>query len=204
MGRDIPAPGNRQPAQHGRPCSRLARRHGIEMLCPIPRPGCPIMSTGPRGRRPPVHRSRDDATTAGHFMVNDLLNVRFPKASAYHPDWVRASVSGGANALWLTEWLSEAMDLRPGLRVLDLGCGRAASSVFLHREFGVQVWATDLWFAPTENLTRVRDAGVADGVFPLRAEARALPFATGFFDAIVSIDSFVYYGTDDLYLAYLA
>ena len=85
-------------------------------------------------------------------MVNDLLNVRFPKASAYHPDWVKASVSGGANALWLTEWLSGAMDLRPGMRVLDLGCGRAASSVFLHREFGVQVWATDLWFAATENL----------------------------------------------------
>jgi len=136
--------------------------------------------------------------------VSDLLNVRFPKASAYHPDWVKASVSGGANALWLTEWLSEAMDLRPGMRVLDLGCGRAASSVFLHREFGVQVWATDLWFAATENLTRINDAGVADAVFPIHADARALPFATGFFDAIVSIDSFVYYGTDDLYLAYLA
>ena len=46
--------------------------------------------------------------------------------------------------------------------------------------------------------------GVADGVFPLRADARALPFADGFFDAIVSIDSFVYYGTDDLYLGDIA
>lgn len=145
-----------------------------------------------------------DGAIAGQVIVNDLLNLRFPKASAYHPDWVKASVSGGANALWLTEWLSEAMDLRPGMRVLDLGCGRAASSVFLHREFGVQVWATDLWFAANENLTRIRDAGVADGVFPIHADARALLFATGFFDAIVSIDSFVYYGTDDLYLAYLA
>ena len=66
------------------------------------------------------------------------------------------------------------------------------------------MWATDLWFAADENLTRIRDAGVADGVFPIHADARALPFAAGFFDAIVSIDSFVYYGTDDLYLAYLA
>jgi hypothetical protein len=31
-----------------------------------------------------------------------------------------------------------------------------------------------------------------------------LPFATEFFDAIVSIDSFMYYGTDDLYLNVLA
>ena len=127
----------------------------------------------------------------------------FPRASAYHPDWVRAGVSGGANPLWLTEWLTEAMVLRPGMRVLDLGCGRALSSVFLRREFGVEVWAADLWFHPTENARRIEDAGVADGVFPLRADARLLPFADDFFDAVVSIDSFFYYGTDDLYLSYL-
>ena len=71
---------------------------------------------------------------------------RFPRASAYHPDWVMAGVSGAANALWMAEWLVEALELRPGMRVLDLGCGRAVSSVFLRREFGVQVWATDLCF----------------------------------------------------------
>jgi cyclopropane fatty-acyl-phospholipid synthase-like methyltransferase len=86
------------------------------------------------------------------------------------------------------------------MRVLDLGCGRAMSSIFLHREFGVQVWATDLWFSASENLQRIRDAGCGDGVFPIHADARSLPFAAEFFDAIVSVDSFVYYGTDDLYL----
>jgi cyclopropane fatty-acyl-phospholipid synthase-like methyltransferase len=44
----------------------------------------------------------------------------------------------------MAEWLTSALDLRPRMRVLDLGCGRATSSIFLHREFGVQVWATDL------------------------------------------------------------
>jgi cyclopropane fatty-acyl-phospholipid synthase-like methyltransferase len=125
---------------------------------------------------------------------------RFPRSSKYHPDWLRSSVSGAANSLWMTEWLAEAIDLRPGMRVLDLGCGRAASSIFLHREFGVQVWATDLWFSATENLARIRDAGVDAGVFPIHANARDLPYAAGFFDAIVSMDSFIYYGTDDLYL----
>jgi cyclopropane fatty-acyl-phospholipid synthase-like methyltransferase len=66
----------------------------------------------------------------------------------------------GANALWLTEWLAVAKDLRPGMRVLDLGCGRGSSSIFLHREFGVQVWATDLWFSASENMQRIRDTGV--------------------------------------------
>ncbi len=115
-----------------------------------------------------------------------------------------ASISGGANSLWLTEWLAAALDLRPGMRVLDLGCGRAASSIFLSREFGVQVWATDLWFSAAENLQRIRDAGVGDSVFPIHADARSLPFASDFFDAVVSIDSFAYYGTDDLYLNYVA
>jgi SAM-dependent methyltransferase len=133
-----------------------------------------------------------------------LVSARFPLSSQYHPDWVLASASGGANSLWLTEWLTQALDLRAGMRVLDLGCGRASSSIFLRREFGVQVWAADLWFSASENLQRIQDAGVADGVFPLHADARSLPFAADFFDAIVSLDSFIYYGTDDLYLPYLA
>jgi cyclopropane fatty-acyl-phospholipid synthase-like methyltransferase len=138
-------------------------------------------------------------------MTDDRFRSdRFPRASRYDPDWIAATVSGGANSLWLTEWLTEALPLLPGLRVLDLGCGMASSSVFLHREFGVQVWATDLWFSATDNFRRIRDAGVDDGVFPIHADARSLPFANEFFDAIVSIDSFPYYGTDDLYLGYLA
>jgi cyclopropane fatty-acyl-phospholipid synthase-like methyltransferase len=135
-----------------------------------------------------------------------LITDRFPRSNQYHPEWVLAAASSGANTLWITEWLASAMDLKPGMRVLDLGCGRAMSSIFLRREFGVQVWATDLWFSPSENRQRIADAGpdVADGVFPIHSDARLLPFATEFFDAIVSIDSFPYYGTDDNYLNYLA
>ena len=139
-----------------------------------------------------------------NLMKEQFVAPAFPRSSNYHPDWIKASVSGGANPLWLTEWLAGALDLQPGMRVLDLGCGRAMSSIFLHREFGVQVWAADLLFSATENLQRIQDAGVAEGVFPIHADARSLPFAAGFFDAIISIDSFFYYGTDDLYLSSLA
>ncbi|MEV0224398.1 methyltransferase domain-containing protein [Streptomyces sp. NPDC050704] len=135
---------------------------------------------------------------------NPLVSQRFPRTSRYALEWIRSSVSGGANSLWLTEWLTEAMHLRPGMRVLDLGCGRGASSVFLYQEFDVQVWATDLWFSADERRQRILDAGADHAVFPLHADARALPFAAGFFDAVISIDSFPYYGTDDLYLNYLA
>ena len=139
-------------------------------------------------------------------MTSDsrFLSPQFPRAAKYHPDWIAASASGGANSLWLTEWLSTGLRLQPGMRVLDLGCGLAASSIFLHREFGVEVWATDLWFSASENQKRIRDAAAESGVRAIHANARALPFADEFFDAIVSIDSFFYYGTDDLYLNYLA
>ena len=61
-----------------------------------------------------------------------------------------------------------------------------------------------MWNSASDNLRRIRDAGVESGVFPIHADARSLPFAAEFFDAVVSIDSFVYYGTDDHYLSYLA
>jgi len=109
----------------------------------------------------------------------DVPDPRFPRSAKYNPDWVLAGVSGAANPLWMIEWLSGSLDLQTGMPVLDLGCGRAQSSIFLHREFGVQVWAAGLWFDAAENLRRIVDAGAADGVISIRSDARSLPFAAG-------------------------
>jgi SAM-dependent methyltransferase len=132
-----------------------------------------------------------------------LRKPEFPRSARYDPDFLLANQMG-PNAVWLLEWLCEALRLEPEMRVLDLGCGRAMTSVFLAREFGVRVWAADLWMSPDNNWRRAREAGVADRVCPIRAEAHALPFAQGFFDAVVSIDAYQYFGTDDLYLGYLS
>jgi len=83
---------------------------------------------------------------------------------------------------------------------MDLGCGKAISSIFLAREFGIQVWATDLWIRPTENWGRIREAGLQEQVYPIYADARSLPYPHEFFDAIVSVDAYHYFGTDDFYL----
>jgi SAM-dependent methyltransferase len=133
--------------------------------------------------------------------LNDLFpSDKFPLSKKYHPEWIKASVSGGANPLLLTEWLCESLDLRPGMRVLDLGCGRVMSSIFLHHEFGVQVWAVDLLCSVSENAKRIADAGMEQNIFPMHADARKLPFAADFFDVIIAIDCYFYFGTDDLYL----
>jgi SAM-dependent methyltransferase len=126
---------------------------------------------------------------------------QFPRSTRYDPTWVHKNEMG-PNALWLTEALCQVMDLNPGMRVLDLGCGRAMSSIFLAKEFDLEVWAADLWIDPTDNLKRIREAGVEDRVFPIHVEAHALPFAEEFFDAVVSLDSYHYYGTDVHYLEF--
>lgn len=59
-----------------------------------------------------------------------LKNEKFPLSNKYDPQWVLDNEMG-PNALWLTEWLTRDMDLTPGMRVLDMGCGKCLSSVFL-------------------------------------------------------------------------
>ena len=130
---------------------------------------------------------------------NELARDRFPLSSKYHPQWIFDNEMG-PNVLWLTEYLAEKLPIQSGDRVMDLGCGRALSSIFIATEFHAQVWATDLWIAPSDNWERIKQAGVADRVFPIYGEARQLPYADAFFDIIVAMDSYNYFGTDELYL----
>lgn len=135
--------------------------------------------------------------------LTEILTVdQFPRSAAYDLEWVLENQMG-PNVLWLTESLTQVMELKPGMRVLDLGCGRAISSIFLAKEFDLQVWATDLWIEAKENWKRVSAANMESQVYPIHAEAHTLPFADEFFDAIVSMDAYHYFGTDDLYLGYL-
>ena len=143
-------------------------------------------------------QGRIDAARA-RVIAEKLRPSQFPRSAAYDPEWVLENQMG-PNVLWLAESLAEVMELRPGMRLLDLGCGKAVSSIFLAKEFGVQVWATDLWIPASENWRRIRAAGLEESVFPIHAEAHALPYADAFFDAIISLDAYHYFGTDDLYL----
>ena len=109
----------------------------------------------------PVHCAADRDHLGAH--------PRFPRASDYHPDWVFGN-NMGPNALWLMEWLTEAVPLQPESRVLDMGCGRGITSVFLAEQFGVKVVANDLWIKPGDNWERFVEAGCADSIIPIHAE----------------------------------
>ena len=43
------------------------------------------------------------------------------------------------------------------MKILDLGCGKGLTSIFLAKEFGVQVYATDLWITAAEILSASKD-----------------------------------------------
>ena len=131
-----------------------------------------------------------------------LFHSRYTRSNAYEPHWVYENQMG-PHALWLLESLTEVLPIEPGMRVLDLGCGRAMTSIFLAREFEAEVWASDLWIAADDNEARIRAAGVDDLVHAVHAEAHQLPFAPEQFDVVVSIDAYQYFGTADLYLGAL-
>ena len=136
-------------------------------------------------------------------LADRLRLEAYPRSAGYDPEWVIENMMG-PNVLWLAESLCQQLTLQPNMRVLDMGCGKAISSIFLAKEFGVQVWANDLWISASDNWSRITAAGLADRVFPIQAEAHALPYAEGFFDALVSFDAYQYFGTDNLYLGYYA
>ena len=140
-------------------------------------------------------------TTRNDELIEKYRVDEFPLSAKYDMHWVHKNEMG-PNVLWITEALCQVMHLKPGMRVLDMGCGTAMSSIFLAKEFDVQVWAADLWISATENFERICEAGLEGRVFPVDAEARALPFDDDFFDAIVSLDSYHYFGTDVHYLEF--
>lgn len=152
---------------------------------------------------PPTGSGEPQLQAPQEGLRAQLTLEQFPRSAAYDPIWTLENLMG-PNVLWLVEALSQVMPLEPGMRVLDMGCGKAISSIFLAKEFDVQVWATDLWIGASDNWTRIEAAGVQDRVFPIHAEAHALPFADAFFDALVSLDAYHYFGTDDLYIGYFS
>ncbi len=132
-------------------------------------------------------------------LFPDRYIQEYPYSSKYPAEWVYKNQMG-PNALWLMEWLCRSMSIAKGSRVLDMGCGKAMSSLLVAEAYDSVVWASDLWIDPSDNWTRIQERNLQHHVFPIKAEAHALPFAHEYFDSIVSVDAYHYFGTDDQYL----
>ena len=106
----------------------------------------------------------------------------------------------GPNSIRLLDEMMERCPLEKGLRILDLGCGKGLTSLFMVKELNANVYATDLWISARENYERFKQWGIDNLVIPIHADANELPYADNYFDAIVSIDSFHYFATQPDFL----
>lgn len=107
----------------------------------------------------------------------------------------------GPNPIKLEEELLKDSKIKNSDVVCDLGSGNGLTSVFLAKEFGAKVYATDLWSDPTENEKFFASQGLSEKqIVAVKADATNLKFKHEFFDFIVSIDSYNYFGRDEKYL----
>lgn len=107
----------------------------------------------------------------------------------------------GPNPIKLEEELMLGNKIPDGSVVCDLGSGRGLTSVFLAKEYGFKVYAADLWSDPEENKKFFESMCLTEEqIIPVKADAENLPFEKDFFDAVVTTDSYNYFGRNSGYL----
>jgi methylase of polypeptide subunit release factors len=90
-------------------------------------------------------RKRSEAATQkilSSFRPPDL--ARYPELNGYTRDQCYEDFFGGGG-LYLAVEMLRTLRLKENDVVLDLGCGKGATSVFLAKHYGVHVIALDLW-----------------------------------------------------------
>jgi len=130
--------------------------------------------------------------------------VKYLKSKKYDTKFIRENMMG-PNSIKILEELMNEVNLKSDMRVLDLGCGRGLTSIFLAKEFGVQVFAADLWISATDNYNRFKKLELENSIIPIHSDATKLPFADEYFDAVISVDAYHYFGSNNQYFdSYLA
>jgi cyclopropane-fatty-acyl-phospholipid synthase len=131
---------------------------------------------------------------AHHYDLSDRLYDLFLDADRQYSC---AYVTDPANSLERAQadkkaHIAAKLALKPGMRVLDIGCGWGGMALYLHQKTGAEVLGVTL---SEEQLKvarrRAEEAGVADKV---RFELIDYRHVTGQFDRIVSVGMFEHVG----------
>lgn len=126
--------------------------------------------------------------------------MKYPKSQKYCTPALMAKIMG-PNPIKLEEELLTGNKIPDSAVVCDLGSGQGLTSVFLAKEYGFKVYAADLWSDPEQNRAFFAEMNLTDDqIIPVKADATDLPFEREFFDAVISTDSYNYFGRDSGYL----
>ena len=126
--------------------------------------------------------------------------MRYEKSQEYESHALMQKIMG-PNPIKLEEELLLDCKIPRDAVVCDLGSGQGLTSVFLTKEYGFTVYAADLWSEPEDNRKFFDQMGLSrEQIIPVKADATNLPFEKEFFDAVVSVDSYHYFGRDESYL----
>ena len=126
--------------------------------------------------------------------------MKYERTEKYNTDLIIEKIMG-PNPLKLEEELMKENKIKPGSIVMDLGSGQGITSIFLVKEYGFKVYATDLWSNPEENKKFFTEMGLTEEqIIPVKMDATDLQYEKEFFDAVVSTDSYNYFGRDENYL----
>ena len=118
----------------------------------------------------------------------------YPELSGYTSRDIWRDI--GPGGLYLVTRMARLLELKRGEVVLDLGCGKGESSIFLAKHYGVKVFALDLWVNANTMFKHIIKSGLSD-VIPLNLDAsKPLPFAEEYFDAIFCMNSLSFFGGD--------
>jgi hypothetical protein len=75
-------------------------------------------------------------------------------------DFIKENLMG-PNSLRILDELVKNEKFAQGMRILDLGCGKGLTSIYLARKFEpITVFATDLWIEASENYARFKSVGL--------------------------------------------
>lgn len=74
-----------------------------------------------------------------------MTHITYEKSGKYTDlDMIYAACSG-PGGLRLGDFMAQKMGVRPGARLLDVGCNRGVQTCFLAKEYGVSILAIDPW-----------------------------------------------------------
>jgi cyclopropane-fatty-acyl-phospholipid synthase len=137
---------------------------------------------------------RSKNNVAHHYDLDDRLYDLFLDAERQYSCAYFTDPANSLDQAQLDKMahIAAKLDIRPGMRVLDIGCGWGGLSLYLHRATGAQVLGVTL---SEEQLKvaqeRARADGVADQVRFQLIDYRAVE---GRFDRIVSVGMFEHVG----------